>query len=110
MGSGERQRPIYSEHADDPAWTDAIDAFVLGLAERVDELQDCESRAAFVDVGRLAAELAERAREVGYGVLSDAALAAAVAARDEKAEPTHARLVELTELAHRIRLGHRGAL
>jgi hypothetical protein len=110
MGSGDRPQPIFSERVDDPAWSDAIDSFVLGLAERIDELQDVESRGAFGDVARLAGELAGRAGEVGYGGLAAAARAAEAAARDEKAEGTHARLVEVTELAHRIRLGHRGAL
>ena len=43
-------------------------------------------------------------------MLAEAAWATGAAAQDEKAESTHKKLVEVTDFAHRIRLGHRGAL
>ena len=37
-----RAEPIYSKVADDPSLGDAVDAFVVELAERVDALQDLD--------------------------------------------------------------------
>ena len=105
-----RPQPIYSSRADDPQWRDAIDSFVLGLAERIDHLQDVESRGSLLEVARLARELAGEAERLGYAVLAEAARATEAVARDEKGEQTHKKLIEVTDFAHRIRLGHRGAL
>jgi hypothetical protein len=81
----ERPRPIYSSLADDPAQQDLIDAFVVALAERVDELQDCEARCEFERLRTRAEALGRHSREA------------------RKA------LIELTEVSQRVRLGHRGA-
>lgn len=110
MAGHERPRPIYSSLCEDPALQDAIDAFVVVLAERVDELQDCESRADFDGLDRRGAELSAESAKVGYDGLSRCAAAVRSAAREHDAEAAHKAIVELTELAHRVRLGHRGAV
>ena len=74
MGDRSSARPLYSERADDPALSEALDAFALALADRIDQLQEVERAAARAD-----------SRE------------------------SYAALVELTDLARRVRLGHRGA-
>jgi hypothetical protein len=110
MGDRECVGPIYSRRADDPAWTDAIDAFVVGLAERIDYLQDAEGSGDFVRVASLSAALRHEAGEVGFEGLADCAAGVERATRAEKLDAAYARLVELTDIAQRIRLGHRGAL
>lgn len=110
MGDHEPIRPIFSSRADDPVLGEAIDAFVIGLAERTDHLQDAETE---TDLARLAAfahRLAADAEALGYEALAGLAQLVEAAAREEKADEAHVNLVKLTEIAYRIRMGHRGAL
>ncbi len=110
MAPPERLTAIYSVHTDDPVKTEAINQFVIQLAERIDHLQDAESQG---DMGRLielAESLARDAENAGYANFTPIAQSAVNAARDGKAEEAHEALVELTDLSHRIRLGHRGSL
>lgn len=110
MAPPDRLMPIYSVHTDDPAKTVAIDEFVIQLAERIDHLQDAESQGDMVSLVELAESLARDAENVGYTDFIPVARTAVNAARDGKAEEAHEALVELTDLSHRIRLGHRGSL
>jgi HPt (histidine-containing phosphotransfer) domain-containing protein len=110
MGDGEKARPIHSSRADDPAFDEAIDAFVVSVAERIDELQDAESEGDLAQLASLARGLAVDAEAVGYEILAEAARRVETAALQEKPERAHGELVELTEIARRVRLGHRGAL
>jgi len=103
-------RPIHSRFEDDPSQADAIDAFVLALAERVDDLQDTEARGDWPRLLERVNDLASAADRVGYPVLLQSAAEVARAARDRHAELAHKALVELTEIARRIRQGHRGSL
>jgi hypothetical protein len=106
---GARVPPLYSALEDDPGQHEAIDRFVVELGQHVDQLQDLEALNRLPELGSLARELAERAGRTGYALLADAARQAAEAAAEGKREATHDALVELTELARRVRLGHRGA-
>jgi hypothetical protein len=106
---GARVPPLYSALEDDPAQHEAIDRFVVELGQHVDQLQDLEALNRLPELGSRARELAERAGGTGYALLADAARQAAEAALEGKREATHDALVELTELARRVRLGHRGA-
>jgi hypothetical protein len=81
MASRERIRPIFSSRADDP-----------------------EQLAAF------ARDLGADAEALGYEALARVARAVEAAAREEKSDEAHENLLKLTEIAYRIRLGHRGAL
>jgi hypothetical protein len=110
MAGQDRPHPIYSSLCEDPALQDAIDAFVITLAERVDELQDREARGDFAGLGELAEALLHESRRVGYGGLAACAETALGAARARNAEETRKAVVELTEIAQRVRLGHRGAV
>jgi hypothetical protein len=110
MGSREKIRPILSSRADEPALAEAIDAFVIGLAERIDELQDADGEADLSRLSGFARDLAAEAEPLGYELLARVAQVAEAAARDEKADEAHENLVKLTEIAYRIRMGHRGAL
>lgn len=110
MGNREKIHPIFSSRADDQTFADAIDAFVIGLAERIDHLQDADGEADLSRLSDLARDLAADAEPVGYEPLARVARAVETAARDEKQDEAHENLVNLTEIAYRIRMGHRGAL
>lgn len=106
----DRPRPIYSALAEDPAFQDAIDAFVVELAGRVDDLQDCEARGDFARLGELSGALGLDSERVGYESLARCAASVRAAAAERKPEDARKALVELTEVAQRVRLGHRGAV
>jgi len=110
MGNREPIKPIYSSRADDPAFVEAIDAFVIGLAERIDHLQATERETDLAHLADSARDLAADAEELGYEAMTSVAQAVETAAREEKSDEALANLVKLTEIAYRIRMGHRGAL
>jgi hypothetical protein len=107
--AGDRPRPIYSALCEDPAQQAAIDAFVVALAGRVDDLQDCEARCELTRLAELAEGLLADSLRVGYEPLSRSAAAVCASAREGKPDDARNALIELTEVAHRVRLGHRGA-
>ncbi len=110
MQDSERPLPLYSRLIDDPSSGEAIDEFVVGVAERVDHLQDADSRGDFAELGRLASELSAEARAVGFDLLADVARIVATACAERSKKPAHDGVVAVTDLACRIRLGHRGAM
>ena len=102
--------PIRSLYEDDPAHAEAIEAFVVALAERIDALQDNEVAG---DWPRLVAglgELASAAQRVGYPELAQCAAEVSRAAQDRHAELAYKALVVLTDVAQRVRRAHRGSL
>ncbi|MDP6981423.1 MAG: hypothetical protein QF570_22920 [Myxococcota bacterium] len=107
--SRSQAKPIFSTCDEDPNLTVALDRFVIGLAERVDTLQDAELDGDLPLLERLATELAAQASELGYAPMREIAQAVASACHDEKVEDAQAAMVELTDIAARIRRGHRGA-
>lgn len=109
MSGPDRPRPIYSTLGEDPAHQGAIDRFVLGLAERVDELQDCDLRGDWARLAELAASLHEDGTRTGYDILARCAAAVCGSARERHPNDARKALIELTEVAQRVRLGHRGA-
>jgi len=107
--AGEPLKPIYSSRRDDPSAGETVDRFVVDLAERIDLLQDAEAAG---DVGQLMAligGLTVAADAAGFDVF--AAVARAIDAACSKDDPKLVRdkLLELTEIAQRIRLGHKGS-
>jgi len=106
----DRPRPIHSALAAEPSLASAIETFVVGLAERVDELQDCEAQGAFARLAALATELSRDASKVGYEPLASWADAVALACHERNPQDARKALLELTEVATRVRLGHRGAM
>ena len=61
------------------------------------------------DQGELARTLSSEADRLGYPGMAVSAKGVAMAARDDVDDELEATIVELTELAQRIRQGHRGA-
>jgi len=109
MNEPESLRPLFSARADDPDLTGDLDEFLLALAVRVDDLQDAHSRGETDEMSAMARGLARDAQRVGHATLAMAAQRVRDAADRGKAEEVHSELVELTELAQRARLAHRGA-
>lgn len=105
-----KDSPIVSRLADRPGLGEAIDAFVVDLAERVDALQDCEARGAMSELSEGAAALGADAAEMGFDTLSGAARSIQEACGRGAADGARKVLEELTDMARRIRLGHRGAV
>lgn len=86
-----------------------IDRFVIGLAERIDLVQDAELAGKAHEVSELARTLATDADRLGYPSMATSAKGVAMAAEDETSDALQETIVELTEIAQRIRQGHRGA-
>jgi hypothetical protein len=105
----DRLKPIHSTLGDRSECHDAISDFVVGLGERVDSLQDAETRGELRLLEKLAGELGREASAFGYACLSEQTDRIRDACSRDKPELAQAALVELTELGTRIRLGHRGA-
>jgi hypothetical protein len=105
----ERKPPIRSTQEDVPELVAAIDRFVIGLAERIDAIQDAELVARFDDVGQMAGQLARDAERLGYPGLGQIARNAVAAAADAKRDALQEAVIELTDIAQRVRQGHRGA-
>lgn len=105
----ERKPPIRSTQEDVPELVQAIDRFVIGLAERIDAIQDAELMGAHPEIVRLAGLLASDSDRLGYPGLALVSRNAITAASDGKRDALQDAVVELTELAQRVRQGHRGA-
>jgi hypothetical protein len=100
---------IYSERAGDPELEEALEQFVLGLAERIDRLQDAQAAGDLEGAAKLAGDLARDGQALGYPQLAKASLALVETARERDSTGVLEGVRALTELGYRIRLGHRGA-
>lgn len=105
----EKAKPIYSAREDEEEIREELNDFVIALAEDVDLLQDAESAGNLTRLASLADSLHSRAEGLGYAPLARIAAAVREAAREDKPEVAQNALIELTDVARRIRLGHRGA-
>jgi hypothetical protein len=104
------RKPIFSSRADDPEVSELIDEFMVGLAEQVDCLQDAEANSNLEELGTLTAALANKAEGLGFGVLAAAASDLQSCCHAEQLEQARDALIELTDIAKRVRMGHRGAV
>jgi hypothetical protein len=102
-------KPLVSTRADDPEVSEQIDAFVMRLGETVDGLQDAEASGELALLEERAAALAGEADTLGYPPMVELAARVRAAAREGGAEGTHKAVEEVTEMAKRIRRGHRSA-
>jgi len=110
MAGYERPEPaLRSSRESDPEVEFQIDAFVIGLGETVDSLQDAEAAGRLALLRDLSESLIHRARELGYESLSDAARQVAEACGDPNPEATRKAVESFTELSKRARRGHRSA-
>ena len=105
----ERKPPIRSTQEDVAELAEEIDRFVIGLAERIDVIQDAELAARSADVAELALVLARDADRLGYPGMAKSAQHVSDCATDDQRDVLLESIVELTEISQRIRQGHRGA-
>lgn len=105
----ERKPPIRSTQEDVAELAEELDRFVIALAERIDAIQDAELSASWLDVASLARTLKNDADRLGYPGMAQSAKSVATAVEDAKTEVLQDAIVELTDLAQRVRQGHRGA-
>ena len=105
----EKKPPIRSTQEDVPELAEELDRFVIGLAEKIDAIQDAELAAQCADVSQLARMLANDAERLGYPGMAQSAKTVATAAADLKLESLQEAVIVLTDLAQRVRRGHRGA-
>ncbi len=105
----ERKPPIRSTQEDVVELAEEIDRFVIGLAERIDAIQDAELARKPDEVAQLARTLSQHADRLGYPGMAMSAKGVAMAAEDDAPADLQETIIELTELAQRIRQGHRGA-
>jgi len=110
MAGYERPEPsLRSSRESEPEVEFQIDAFVIGLGETVDALQDAEAAGQLAVLRDLSEGLIQRARELGYESLSDAAREIAEACADPNHEAARKAVESFTELSKRARRGHRSA-
>ena len=103
------ETPIYSTHDEDITMRECVEGFVYGLADHIDDLQDAELAGDFPLVERLCRDLIAGAGRSGYPALIDVAGDALTACATPEPEDVRKHIVELTELAQRVRRGSRGA-
>lgn len=105
----EPKPPIRSTQEDVAELAEDIDRFVIGLAERIDAIQDAELAQKSGEVAELARMLSADADRLGYPGMAVSAKEVAMAAEDDVSDELQETIVELTDLAQRVRQGHRGA-
>jgi len=105
----DRRRPTYSTFSSSPELEDSIHRFVIGLAEQVDLLQDDEQNSDFEALEERASILSSSADSMGYPEFARIAQKLAAACSEELKDAVQKGLLELTEQARSIRLGHRGS-
>ena len=106
---GTRDKPVYSSRADDPALSESIDSFVVELAERIDHLQDAQRAGDLKELAALASSLVTDAEKVGFDTLAESGVVLETTCQGANGGEAYDALLGITEIARRIRLGHRGA-
>jgi hypothetical protein len=104
-----RRRPVYSVLQACSELDESIHQFVVGLAEQVDLLQDDEQNSDFEGLEERAGILSGQADRMGYPELARLTRKVSVSCVEPMKDAVQKGLVEITEMARRIRLGHRGS-
>jgi HPt (histidine-containing phosphotransfer) domain-containing protein len=102
------EAPIHSLLEEDLAMRECVETFIYGLASHIDDLQEAELVSDLPEVERLGKDLAAGSSRAGYPSLVEMAETTISACQAEKAEEVRQGIVELTELAQRVRRGSRG--
>jgi HPt (histidine-containing phosphotransfer) domain-containing protein len=103
-------KPILSSRANEPQAAEQIEAFIISLAEAVDGLQDAEFKGDREDLATMAHTLATTASDLGFDLLGASASEVERCSRSDSMEQVRETLIDLTEIAKRVRLGHRGSV
>jgi hypothetical protein len=104
-----RHAPLFSLYEDDVDLQDDLANFVVGLAECVDCMQDAGGSRDLGDLNKLALELEHEAMRYGYPPLATIVASVRIAADAGRDEAIEDALLHLTEMARRVRQGHRGS-
>ncbi len=104
------RKPILSSRSDEPAAAELIEGFIVGLAERVDDLQDAEFKGDLEDLSSMARTLGTSALELGFDLLAASASDLERCCLSDSVEQVRETLIDLTEIAKQVRMGHRGAV
>ena len=99
-------KPILSIYAADPDLEERIDAFVVEMGERIDQLQDVEIDGDLALLGNLSERFGAESRELGYEPLAQAADRVVAACLERNPEAARKHLGELTDVSQRVRRGH----
>jgi hypothetical protein len=103
-------RPILSSRSDEPGASEQIEGFIVGLAERVDGLQDAEFKGDLKELSTMAQALGSTALELGFDLLAASASDLERCCLSDSVEQVRETLIDLTEIAKRVRMGHRGSV
>ncbi|MBW2542918.1 MAG: hypothetical protein JRF15_12595 [Deltaproteobacteria bacterium] len=101
---------ILSSRPDASDVAEEIEDFIVGLAGRVDDLQDAEFKGDLEDLVRQAQDLGTAADALGFELLAASAWELKRCCLPDSAEQIRETLIDLTEIAKRVRMGHRGAV
>ena len=104
------RKPIHSSRSDEPEAAERIDGFIIGLAERVDALQDAEFKGDLQELSAMAHTLQTTAFDLGFDLLAASASDLERCCLSDSAEQVRETLIDLTEIAKRVRMGHRGSV
>ena len=104
------RKPILSSRSDESEVTEQIEGFVVCLAERVDDLQDAEFKGDLEELSSMARTLGTSALELGFDLLAASASDLERCCLSDSVEQVRETLIDLTEIAKRVRMGHRGAV
>ena len=100
-------KPILSSRADDPDAELRIESFVIGLGEVVDRCQDLEAQSDYQGLLETSEKLSNEARELGYEPLADCVDRMAASCQERNPEALYKAVADLTQMAQRVRRGHR---
>jgi hypothetical protein len=104
------RKPILSSRATELEAADQIEGFLVCLSERVDDLQDAEFKGDMDALTTLAQTLGATALELGFDLLAASASELTRCCQSDSVERVRETLLDLTEIAMRVRMGHRGAV
>ncbi len=104
------RKPILSSRHDDPEAAEAIEGFLVSLSECVDDLQDAEFKGDLADLATQADRLGTTALELGFDLLAASASDLRRCCMTDSVEQVRETLLDLTEIATRVRMSHRGSV
>ncbi len=104
------RKPILSSRSDELEIAKQIEDFVVGLAECVDDLQDAEFKGDLKELATTAHVLGASANELGFDLLAASASDLERCCLSDSVEQVRETLIDLTEIAKRVRMGHRGSV
>ena len=104
------RKPILSSRSAEPETAEQIEGFLVGLSERVDDLQDTEFKGDLQELARQAHGLGTIALELGFDLLAASASDLRRCCLSDSVEQVRETLLDLTEIATRVRMGHRGSV